>query len=115
MGRFFFTCFLAYSFVGYAVAIPWLPGVSEFPVPGATANRILSINRGGANAKGQVPKSISRKNEKAVSKQDSASRKMNTKTLAPTATVKGASVPNEIFNLVKSIVGAGVLGLPAGK
>ena len=27
---------------------------------------------------------------------------------------EGASVPNEIFNLVKSIVGAGVLGLPAG-
>jgi hypothetical protein len=26
----------------------------------------------------------------------------------------GASMPNEIFNLVKSIVGAGVLGLPAG-
>lgn len=31
-----------------------------------------------------------------------------------TSTSKGASVPNEIFNLVKSIVGAGVLGLPAG-
>ena len=26
-----------------------------------------------------------------------------------------ASIPNEIFNLVKSIVGAGVLSLPAGK
>jgi len=25
-----------------------------------------------------------------------------------------ASIPNEIFNLVKSIVGAGVLSLPAG-
>ncbi len=32
----------------------------------------------------------------------------------PTSTSKGASVPNEIFNLVKSIVGAGVVGLPAG-
>ena len=30
-------------------------------------------------------------------------------------TTEGASIPNEIFNLVKSIVGAGVLGLPAGK
>jgi hypothetical protein len=28
---------------------------------------------------------------------------------------QGASVPNEIFNLIKSIVGAGVLGLPAGE
>ncbi len=27
---------------------------------------------------------------------------------------EGASIPTEIFNLVKSIVGAGVLGLPAG-
>jgi hypothetical protein len=27
---------------------------------------------------------------------------------------EGASIPNEIFNLVKSIVGAGVFGLPAG-
>jgi len=27
---------------------------------------------------------------------------------------QGASIPNEIFNLVKSIVGAGVLGLPGG-
>lgn len=27
---------------------------------------------------------------------------------------QGASIPTEIFNLVKSIVGAGVLGLPAG-
>jgi amino acid permease len=26
----------------------------------------------------------------------------------------GATIPNEVFNLVKSIVGAGVLGLPAG-
>ena len=26
-----------------------------------------------------------------------------------------ATIPNEIFNLVKSIVGAGVLSLPAGK
>jgi hypothetical protein len=26
-----------------------------------------------------------------------------------------ASIPNEIFNLVKSIVGAGVLSLPAGE
>ena len=29
-------------------------------------------------------------------------------------TDQGASIPSEIFNLVKSIVGAGVLGLPAG-
>lgn len=39
--------------------------------------------------------------------------------LEPQASVpqvsEGASMPNEIFNLVKSIVGAGVLGLPAGK
>mmetsp|Transcript_19592 Transcript_19592/g.29062 ORF Transcript_19592/g.29062 Transcript_19592/m.29062 type:complete len:469 (-) Transcript_19592:1135-2541(-) len=27
---------------------------------------------------------------------------------------EGATIPNEIFNLVKSIVGAGILGLPAG-
>ena len=27
----------------------------------------------------------------------------------------GASVPNEVFNLVKAIVGVGVLSLPAGK
>ena len=26
-----------------------------------------------------------------------------------------ASIPNEVFNLVKSIVGAGVLSLPAGE
>jgi len=26
-----------------------------------------------------------------------------------------ASIPNEVFNLIKSIVGAGVLSLPAGK
>ena len=35
-----------------------------------------------------------------------------------TATSEGggtASIPNEIFNLVKSIVGAGVLSLPAGE
>ena len=33
---------------------------------------------------------------------------------APKVSGGSASVPNEIFNLVKSIVGAGVLGLPAG-
>lgn len=27
---------------------------------------------------------------------------------------EGATIPNEVFNLVKSIVGAGILGLPAG-
>lgn len=26
-----------------------------------------------------------------------------------------ATIPNEVFNLIKSIVGAGVLSLPAGK
>ena len=36
---------------------------------------------------------------------------------APAATTGGgtATIPNEIFNLVKSIVGAGVLSLPAGE
>ena len=34
--------------------------------------------------------------------------------IAPSQNEDGASIPNEIFNLVKSIVGAGVLGLPAG-
>jgi hypothetical protein len=33
----------------------------------------------------------------------------------PTASGGTASIPNEIFNLVKSIVGAGVLSLPAGE
>jgi hypothetical protein len=47
--------------------------------------------RGGASAKQQVP----------VSKQ-------------PVITTEGASVPNEVFNLVKGIVGVGVLSLPAG-
>jgi hypothetical protein len=29
-------------------------------------------------------------------------------------TTEGASIPNEVFNLVKGIVGVGVLSLPAG-
>jgi len=33
---------------------------------------------------------------------------------ATTNSNEGATIPNEIFNLVKSIVGSGVLGLPAG-
>ena len=30
-------------------------------------------------------------------------------------TTEGASIPNEVFNLVKGIVGVGVLSLPAGE
>jgi len=33
---------------------------------------------------------------------------------AATITTEGASIPNEVFNLVKGIVGVGVLSLPAG-
>jgi hypothetical protein len=47
--------------------------------------------RGGAIAKQQVP----------IAKQ-------------PVITTEGASIPNEVFNLVKGIVGVGVLSLPAG-
>jgi len=32
----------------------------------------------------------------------------------PTTTTEGASIPSEVFNLVKGIVGVGVLSLPAG-
>jgi len=32
----------------------------------------------------------------------------------PVVTTEGASIPNEVFNLVKGIVGVGVLSLPAG-
>jgi len=32
----------------------------------------------------------------------------------PATTTEGASIPNEVFNLVKGIVGVGVLSLPAG-
>ena len=33
----------------------------------------------------------------------------------PTTTTEGASIPSEVFNLVKGIVGVGVLSLPAGE
>jgi hypothetical protein len=62
---------------------------------------LLDIPRGGAKRVGSskvVPKKQPRHNAKQSSVE----------------TTGGASVPNEIFNLVKSIVGAGVLGLPAG-
>jgi len=35
-------------------------------------------------------------------------------TTTPSTTTEGASIPNEVFNLVKGIVGVGVLSLPAG-
>ena len=61
------------------------------------------IPRGGAssiNPRKRVVKAATKNNKKAT----------NSITTTP-----GASVPNEIFNLAKSIVGAGVLGLPAGE
>lgn len=36
------------------------------------------------------------------------------KQAAPKTTTEGASIPNEVFNLVKAIVGVGVLSLPSG-
>jgi hypothetical protein len=42
-------------------------------------------------------------------------KKTNQKIPAFKPSTTGASVPNEIFNLVKAIVGVGVLSLPAGK
>lgn len=43
-------------------------------------------------------------------------RRNNNKAAAPVMVISkgGASIPNEIFNLVKAIVGVGVLSLPAG-
>ena len=38
----------------------------------------------------------------------------NSANAAVSSSSEGATIPNEIFNLVKSILGAGVLGLPAG-
>lgn len=39
---------------------------------------------------------------------------LNNRNASPVAVSEGASIPNEVFNLVKAIVGVGVLSLPAG-
>jgi amino acid permease len=50
-----------------------------------------------------------------MSASDDAAAEEELESPAPTTTGGGtASIPNEVFNLVKSIVGAGVLSLPAG-
>lgn len=50
-----------------------------------------------------------------MSTSDEAAAEEELESPAPTTTSGGtASIPNEVFNLVKSIVGAGVLSLPAG-
>ena len=61
--------------------------------------QLLQIPRGGA---------IKKKSTK------SSSAPANIKTARPPITDEGASIPSHVFNLIKSIVGAGVLGLPAG-
>ena len=50
-----------------------------------------------------------------MSASDDAAAEEELESPAPNTTGGGtASIPNEVFNLVKSIVGAGVLSLPAG-
>lgn len=55
----------------------------------------LNVPRGGASAAKRAPKKAAANN-------------------APAVSTEGASIPNEVFNLVKGIVGVGVLSLPAG-
>jgi len=49
----------------------------------------------------------------AVRSTSTAALKNSRASMAP-ITTEGASIPNEVFNLVKGIVGVGVLSLPAG-
>jgi amino acid permease len=69
-----------------------------------------SIPRGGAAATAKNPLKQARTKKTAV-----PSTKATPAAPAPVAaTADGASIPSHVFNLIKSIVGAGVLGLPAG-
>lgn len=94
-----FTIFVAAcAFIGTASAS------IQSQVVGSAADRRYTISRGRGT-------SIVKGAESAVKGGDPIAKG----NIVPASKGQGASVPNEIFNLVKSIVGAGVLGLPAGE
>lgn len=65
---------------------------TSLPTPRSTAPASLWLGRGGAAKK----------------------RRQTSPSIPKSTTKTGATIPNEVFNLVKAIVGVGVLSLPAG-
>jgi Transmembrane amino acid transporter protein len=86
---------------GRQSSIPRIPGSTAAPVvcSRAATNLALEMNRGGGvhSRAGSIPP-----------------RPVSALEKSPNLPVGTASIPNEVFNVIKSIVGAGVLGLPAG-
>jgi hypothetical protein len=80
-------------------------------VVGSATDRLFTISRGGSTSIVKEATSVV-KGANPTAKGGKPAAKGN---IVPASKGQGASVPNEIFNLVKSIVGAGVLGLPAGE
>ena len=95
--------------------------------PVQSHSNLVSLH-GGASAqrptKGPPPlkKAVQKNAKKAVTKATKAVKnKQDVVNKAPKTTAtkigakqSGASIPNEVFNLIKGIVGVGVLSLPAG-
>jgi hypothetical protein len=80
-------------------------------VVGSAADRLLTISRGGSTSIVKGAKSAFKGGKPSAIGTNPAAKG----NIVPASKGQGASVSNEIFNLVKSIVGAGVLGLPAGE
>jgi hypothetical protein len=80
-------------------------------VMGSAADRHFTLSRGGSTSIVKRSESAVEGGKPSVKRTEPAAKGK----IVPASKGQSASVPNEIFNLVKNIVGAGVLGLPAGE
>lgn len=74
----------------------------------------LQLARGGAVAARGISDRFRKKKPPPAVAVVVTSKPINTNDLAPAPPAGTATISNETFNIIKSIVGAGVLGLPAG-
>ena len=114
--------------IGLALFVAAIAAKGGHAISPVQSNSNLVLLHGGASAqrptKGPPPlkKVVQKNSKKAVTKATKAvkNKQVVVKKAAKTAATKigakqsGASIPNEVFNLIKGIVGVGVLSLPAG-
>ena len=103
----------AAALLAVPAALAFQPTALRLPITTSTQAKSSSVVRAAPSSSMML-----KRNKFApllMSASDDAAAEEELESPAPTTTGGGtASIPNEVFNLVKSIVGAGVLSLPAG-
>ena len=92
-----------------SAASAFQPSALRIPITTAAVRSSVMVASTVKKAPSFAPLRMTDNVEASAEEKDSSSTSSTSKTGGGTATI-----PNEIFNLVKSIVGAGVLSLPAG-